>query len=84
MEPVVNSAPSEARNTTALATSSAVATRPSGLWARIASPSGPSRNSPAISVSTNPGATVATRIPYRPRARASDWPSALSPALLAP
>ena len=37
-----------------------------GSGARIASPSGPSRNPPAISVSTKPGATVATEIPYGP------------------
>ena len=40
MVPVENSAPAEARNRTAWATSSGFATRPSGLWHRTASPAG--------------------------------------------
>src|SRR5262252_9758041 len=37
-----------------------------------------------MSVSTNPGATVATAMPCGARALASDWPKAFRPALLAP
>jgi hypothetical protein len=37
-----------------------------------------------MSVSTYPGATLATAIRYGARARAIDWPNAFSPALLAP
>jgi hypothetical protein len=37
-----------------------------------------------MSVSTYPGATVATAIRYGASARASDCPNAFSPALLAP
>jgi hypothetical protein len=37
-----------------------------------------------MSVSTYPGATAATAMPYGASARAIDCPNALSPALLAP
>jgi hypothetical protein len=37
-----------------------------------------------MSVSTYPGATVATAMPSGARARAIDWPNAFRPALLAP
>ena len=37
-----------------------------------------------MSVATKPGATVATAMPYGASATARDWPSAFSPALLAP
>ena len=84
MAPLAHSACGEARYSTAAATSSARATRPYGLCARISSPRGGLRCSLTMSVSTNPGATVATAMPYGASARASDWPKAFSPALLAP
>ena len=37
-----------------------------------------------MSVATNPGATDVTEMPCPPRETASDWPSACTPALLAP
>ena len=48
---------SSAQKTTVRAISSARVTLPSGCWARISPPLGPARNSAAISVSTQPGAT---------------------------
>jgi hypothetical protein len=69
---------------TAAAISSGVATRLNGLCARSSSPCGEFRSSSAMSVSTYPGATVATEIRYGASARASDCPNAFSPALLAP
>ncbi len=82
--PLAKRAPGEASHSTASATSSGRATRPNGDCARTASPAGPSSTSRAMSVSTNPGATVATEIPCGARATAIDWPRALRPALLAP
>src|ERR1700689_5313925 len=81
--PLAHSASADARYTTAAATSPVVPTRPKGLCPRISSPPGPARMAAAMSVSTNPGATVLTAMPWWPRARASDWPSAFRPALLA-
>ena len=37
-----------------------------------------------MSVSVKPGATDVTAMPDGPSARASDWPKAMIPALLAP
>ena len=79
----MNSLPGEAKKSTALATSSGVATRPSGLWARIAAPASPASRAATRSVSTNPGATTATKIPCGARRCASDWLMAFNPALLA-
>ena len=62
--------------TTALATSSGVATRPNGLWARMASPPGASSSPAAMSVAMNPGATEVTAMPCGARATAIDWPKA--------
>ena len=84
MVPLAHLAAGDARYTTAAATSPGRATRPNGLCPRIWSPDGPARCRAAMSVSTKPGATVATAIPYGARARASDWPNAFRPALLAP
>ena len=47
-------------------------------------PLSPSSSAAAMSVDTNPGATAVTEIRRSPRARASDCPNAISPALLAP
>src|SRR4051812_49640872 len=82
--PLAISAAGDARNTTAAATSSGVATRPSGLSARRASPRAPVSSSAAMSVSVKPGATAVTVIPCGPRSRASDWPNAMRPAFDAP
>ena len=82
--PLAIVASGEARKTTAAATSSGAATRPSGLSARLATPFSPTSSSPAMSVSVKPGATDVTAMPCGPSARASDWPNAISPALLAP
>src|SRR5215470_8049133 len=84
MVPLAHSACGDARYSTAAAISLARATRPKGLCARISSPAGPLRCRAAMAVSTKPGATVATAIPCGASARASDWPNAFSPALLAP
>src|SRR4051794_6363730 len=82
--PLAIAAAGEARNTTAAATSSGVATRPRGLSARRASPRAPVSSSAAMSVSVKPGATAVTVIPRGPRSRASDWPKAIIPAFDAP
>jgi hypothetical protein len=55
-----------------------------GLCARISSPRGELSSPIAMSVSTYPGATLATAMPYGASARAIDCPNAFSPALLAP
>jgi hypothetical protein len=55
-----------------------------GLCARISSPRAEFRSAAAISVSTYPGATMATEMPNGASARAIDCPNAFSPALLAP
>jgi hypothetical protein len=60
MAPAVDSDPGDARKTTTRAISSGVAARRIGLCARIESPAGPPRYAAAMSVSTNPGATVVT------------------------
>jgi hypothetical protein len=69
---------------TAAAISSGAATLLNGLCARSSPPRGEVRSASAMSVSTYPGATVATAIRYGASARASDCPNAFSPALLAP
>ena len=82
--PLVNAASGEARKSTAAATSSGRrdaaerALGAAGVAARADS------SSAAMSVSVNPGATETTEMPCPPSARASDWPNAISPALLAP
>ena len=50
----------------------------------VASARSPASASAAMSVSVSPGATAVTAMPRGPSARASDWPNAISPALLAP
>ncbi len=82
--PLAHSALSDARYSTAAAISPGSATRPNGLCARISSPRGGLRCSLVMSVATYPGATDITAIPCGASARASDWPKAFMPALLAP
>ena len=52
-----------------------------GDCARTSSPRGPSSTSRAMSVSTNPGATVPTEMPCGASACAIDWPNAFRPGL---
>jgi hypothetical protein len=61
--PVLKAAPGIARNTTASATSSGVATLPHVESPRMASPFGPASAEAAISVSVKPGATTVTEMP---------------------
>ncbi len=68
----------------ASATSSAVAVRLNGLWARIASPPGPDRMVSVMSVAMNPGAIDVTVMSCGASETANDWPSECSPALAAP
>jgi hypothetical protein len=72
MVPLAHSASSEARKTTAAAISPGVATRLNGLCARICSPRAVPSSSTVMSVSTYPGATLATAIRYGASARAID------------
>jgi hypothetical protein len=69
---------------TAAAISSDAATRLNGLCPRISAPRGELSSPSAMSVSTYPGATLATAIRYGASARAIDCPNAFSPALVAP
>jgi hypothetical protein len=72
MVPLAHSASSEARKMTAAAISAGVATRLNGLCARISAPRGVSSSESVMSVSTYPGATLATAIRYGASARAID------------
>lgn len=84
IDPLEKRAPGEASQRTAAATSSGRATRPKGDCPLIASPPRPASEGRAISVWTNPGATVPTEIPCGANATAIDWPKAFIPALEAP
>ena len=74
----------DAKNSTALAMSSGIALRPSGMGdgPRAASPE--SSRLLTAGVSTLPGATALTRMPWGPYSTASDLVRLTSPAFAAP